>query len=580
LFVVSAGTSWRSAESEAAAGEAGESIAPRVRRRHDLLLLVGGSAALVVLFTWPLASNPSGYARLDSADGQYSVWNVGWVAHALTTRGTTILDANIFHPHRATLAFSELNIGAGTLGLPIYLITGSAVAAHNAAVLAGLWLSLIGTALLVWRLTRSRPAACVAAVLFTFCPYLYSHTTHVQLMMTFGLPWTLLALHRFAEAPSWWRAAALGAALGVLALCCGYYGVLGAFLVGLGCLYTGITRRRIGRPLWWAQVSAAALTSLLVVLPFFVPFLELQRETGFARSMDEAYYYAADWRAYLASSAWGHRWMLRHIGRYSEVLFPGFVALAFAVVGVVRGGRRDGGSGDSSAPTGRREAVGFYALAAVLAFWISLGPRAGLYALLYKTVPAFSLLRAPGRFGIGVALSLAVLAGFGVAALTHGGSWRRRVAGAALCVVAGLELWTAWPARRVPPVPAAYLTLARLPPGPVVALPFFWSPPDFSRHAYYMFTSTYHWYPLVNGYSDHIPADFRGLASVVSRFPSRESFDVLRPRGARYVLFHPQIYRAGRLQDARAGLEKFRPFLKGHVVEGDVWLYEILAWPE
>ena len=58
-----------------------------------------------------------------------------------------------------------------------------------------------------------------------------------------------------------------------------------------------------------------------------------------------------------------------------------------------------------------------YGSLGALAFWASLGPRAGLYSLLFKTIPVFSLLRAPGRTGIIVVLILALFAAFGVRAL-------------------------------------------------------------------------------------------------------------------------------------------------------------------
>ena len=53
------------------------------------------------------------------------------------------------------------------------------------------------------------------------------------------------------------------------------------------------------------------------------------------------------------------------------------------------------------------------------AFWISLGPDAGLYTALYHTLPAFSFLRAPARMGVMVTLGtqtgdrVAVLSGLG-----------------------------------------------------------------------------------------------------------------------------------------------------------------------
>ena len=43
-------------------------------------------------------------------------------------------------------------------------------------------------------------------------------------------------------------------------------------------------------------------------------------------------------------------------------------------------------------------------LMAALALWASLGPAAGLYTAFFHTIPVFSLLRAPARFGVLVAL--------------------------------------------------------------------------------------------------------------------------------------------------------------------------------
>ena len=62
---------------------------------------------------------------------------MAWVAHALATDPAGLYDANIFVPHRDTLAYSENNIVAGVLGLPAYLLTGNPYATHNLSMLLG-----------------------------------------------------------------------------------------------------------------------------------------------------------------------------------------------------------------------------------------------------------------------------------------------------------------------------------------------------------------------------------------------------------------------------------------------------------
>ena len=51
------------------------------------------------------------------------------------------------------------------------------------------------------------------------------HTAHIQLEMTAGLPFGMLAFHRLIDRPSPGRGARLGAAMAAQALSCGYYGI-------------------------------------------------------------------------------------------------------------------------------------------------------------------------------------------------------------------------------------------------------------------------------------------------------------------------------------------------------------------
>ena len=80
--------------------------------------------------------------------------------------------------------------------------------------------------LLARRLTGDAAAACTAAVLFAFCPYVFSHTAHIQLLMTGGDSAVACSMfHRLVDAPSPARGVALGLALAAQALSCAYYGI-------------------------------------------------------------------------------------------------------------------------------------------------------------------------------------------------------------------------------------------------------------------------------------------------------------------------------------------------------------------
>jgi len=543
-----------------------------MRARAVEASLVGAVALLLtVVMTWPIAPRILTAGRTDSGDGRYSVWNVAWVAHALVTDPLHVYDANIFYPHRRTLTFSEPNIGAGAMAIPFYWLGGkNPHFAHNAVLLLSFVLAMAGVYALVAHLSGARAGAAVAAVSFAFCPFIYSHLTHIQLLMTAGMPFALLAMHRYIARPSAGRAVALGLILAAQALSCGYYGIYAGLLVGYGFIFYGISRGAWRSLRYWLGIAAAAVIAIAIVGPFFLPYIDLKGDTGFERSIDDARRWAADWHSYLVSSARGHTWVLPYVRPWAEVLYPGTVAMALGVLAL-------GGLRRKAAPPAGRDHISFYASVVAIACWASFGPDAGLYRWLYDTIPVFTWLRAPARFGVVCVLGLAVLGGFTIAGWVS--RLRRPVLiGTGLVLLALTDLWVG-PLDLVEPRPVdpAHTALARLPRGPVAEFPFFHLRENFHRHTEFMLFSTAHWQPLLNGYSDNIPVDFRALAPQMDRFPDGRSFDAMQARGVRYLLVHMDYYGDG--VEMKQQLSRYAEFLRPIHAKDPVWLYEIVAWP-
>jgi hypothetical protein len=232
----------------------------------------------------------------------------------------------------------------------------------------------------------------------------------------------------------------------------------------------------------------------------------------------------------------------------------------------------------------------YYVGLAIFTFWLTLGPPAGLYTLLYYTVPVFSFLRAPSRAGIVVTLCLVVLAApalivlmrsIRLASLAQGKRRPLNLAFAVLLVLAVADTYRApLRMRDAPPVAQAYRTLAELPKAPTIELPYWSDSSSFHRHAEYMLASTMHWQPLINGYSDHIPQDFRDAAPVLNTFPSREAFAILEKLGGRYVVVHLDLMDPVTTERVNRGLAfEYADYLRPIETDGSVRLYEIIGWP-
>lgn len=537
------------------------------REAREAFAVLVGAIALAILLTYPLAFRIDRLGRVNTDDGRLSIWNVAWVAHILTTQPRNLYHANIFYPHPYALAYSEANIGAGVLGIPAWLATRNAYTTHNTVVLATFVLSFAGMYYLARHLSGHRLASAVAGILFAFCPFIYARTAHIQLMFIGWLPVALLAFHRLVDRATLGRSVALGLALWATALSCAYYGIFAALMVGVGTAVFGVSRA-----LWRSRdhvigILLAAVVSIGLTLPFFLPYLYIRRQ-GFGRDLDEARHYSANLGAWFASPTWAHRWWLEWLPGFSEVLFPGLLAIALGLPGIVIFMRR------------RRDVAVFYLLIGLVALWASLGPAAGLYTVLYNTLPIFAFLRAPARLGILVTLVLVVFAAVAIAHLLSRAPRPAVIAGVlGLAAVAELSSMPLTQFRTVEPVSVVYRTLAHLPHGAVVELPYWSRRSDYPRHAYYMLNSTAHWQPLVNGYSDHIPDDFRKNAEHIETFPSRSAFFALARAGARYVVVHLDLFHHRQRERVKTRLELYSEFLRPIARDEHRLLFEIVAFP-
>jgi hypothetical protein len=562
-----------------------------IARPREFLLVCVTGAALAILMTWPLATGLGHLGRTlgTDADGQYSIWNVSWVARTLVADPFDLFDANIFYPHRRTLAYSEANLVAGALGVPVYWLTRNPFLTLNVVLLFAFASAYVAAYLFLRHLTGDRRAAAVGAILYAFCPYALSHLSHIQLLMTGGIPLSLLMLHRLADeafrlkaeatGAMLWRGVALGLALAAQALSCAYYGVYAGLMVGYAALILAATRRLWKSSHYWMAIGAGVVTSVLIVLPFFLPYLRVQEETGFRRTLDDALKNSADLTFYMASAARSHAWLLeiaRRHGSVREVLFPGVLVIVLGATGLVlaaRFGRRD------DVRSRERETALIYGSLAAIACWASFGPAAGLYRLLFQ-LPTFSFLRAPARFGLVVVFGLSVLAAI---ALRHlfdvMPQWRRTLVAGLACAAAIADV-TVIPIRwyRAPVFPAPYAELARRPRAPVAEFPFYGERIAFPLHAQYMLFSTSHWLPLVNGYSDVIPLDFRQAAAVLDSFPSNDAFKVLAQHRVRYVTIHWDMF-GPRQEEIRRRLEPYAANLMTLASDDRMTLYEVVRYP-
>src|SRR5262249_45938026 len=240
----------------------------------------------------------------------------------------------------------------------------------------------------------------LAGIIFAFPPYRIDHYAHLQLQQTQFIPFAMLSFHRLLDSNRLRDGVWLGVCVACQMLSCMYYGLFLIPYMAVVCGAMLIARRRMPRQRLVALAVAAAIVGVAMI-PVGRAYLSARSVVG-ERGSAEVANGSATWRNYLAppevNALYG-----KVFARFMDPerrLFPGFVAVALAIVGLWP-------------PLSATRIA--YGLGLLLAFDVSLGLNGLIYRGLYDYFLPFKALRIPARMGLMVGFSLAVLGGYGAA---------------------------------------------------------------------------------------------------------------------------------------------------------------------
>lgn len=306
------------------------------------LRALGAYAALAVLLTWPLALGLGRDVPADLGDSLLNMWILAWGAEhlpRLLTGGLAWRDfwnANIFHPDPLAFAFSEHLVGQALQILPVYWPTGNVILCYNLLFISTFVLSAFGAYLLVRDLTGDDRAALLAGLVYGFLPYRIASMPHLQVLSSQWMPFALYGLNRFVSTGS---RAALAGGTGALVLqnwSCGYYLLYFAPFVPLFLLHRLWTSGRWRDLTVWLWLGAAVGATVVLTLPFLLPYLEARQRYGFERPYGEVLFFSANLWSYVTAAEpvrlWGS--VLRVHPHGERETFLGFTSWLLAALAV------------------------------------------------------------------------------------------------------------------------------------------------------------------------------------------------------------------------------------------------------
>ncbi len=240
---------------------------------------------LSIAMLWPLPKHMSD-TLISEVDPLLNTWIFAWDIHQLFTDPFHLFDANIFFPLENTLAFSEHMIVLSLIAMPVVLVSGNPILGYNFVQLLSFILCGFAAYLLVFHLTRNKTAAFFAGFIFAFHPFRFRQIGHIQNISVFWTPLCLLHLHKFLKRPVWKYALLFALFFVFQALSCGYMGVFLSLLVGAAVLYYLLfTPKKEILPVLKKFVMVSLLAAL-VIAPFLYPYLQVEKEHEFKRTVE------------------------------------------------------------------------------------------------------------------------------------------------------------------------------------------------------------------------------------------------------------------------------------------------------
>ena len=477
-------------------------------------------------------------------DSLESVYLVAWNVHQFFRAPAHLFDANILFPNRLALAFTDHRLLPSIVVAPVLWATGNPVLATNVAVALACLLAALGARRLALVLGLAPVGAWAAGALYAFHTYQINEAPRLNIVAHGFVPLALAELIlylRTGERRRAWRTAGL---MLLQALTSNYHLLYGALVLGLVVLGAMAVRPRIvARRL--PVLLLAAVAAAAAFAPVAWPYLRAARVQGYVRDLTPGIgleHYFSTSPTNLIYGAIGTEVRLQQRGPH----FVGFVSLGLALVALadsLRRRSRDSGPADIPAAIWVPSAAAL----ALLLVLLSLGPDItawghrlgpGPYRLLHRWVPGFQLVRIPERLGLLAMLFVGLLAGRGLSLLEGA---RARVAAILLAALVPLEHIGPLPvSERVPVgrrVPEYARWLAGNPVQAAAEVPIH-GEGLVREETEEMYFSTYHFKPIIHGYTAYPPLLSRVLRRAAGQFPSETALQTFARIGVDTVVVH------------------------------------------
>lgn len=402
---------------------------------------IGTTLILVatLVFFWPLIMNIGNYS--EGGDAMFNAWTLARDQHCILRQDCPqYSNANIYFPHKDTMFYSETQLSAGLLTLPLYLINENPIFSYNVFTILSFFLAGWFMYLLAKRLSKGNELyAVLAGLVFEFAPFKMAATSHLQNLSIFYLPLAALLILKYVERPKRKYLWSLFIVLALQFFASWYQMVF--VLITLGVLLGGLLVLKLAKPRLIVALSLVTILAAVTTLPLAKGYVQFSKANQATFDIGQQITYSSSLSDYvkpnsgtLLGKAYYRLRPHAQVNSYNadSYSYHGLVLYAIAVCVVVMAFRRRKKGSDGRV---NYKWILVWVSIGVVGFMISLGPvlklRGGYsyadladgfklviplpYLLVDKLLPQLSFIRAIGRASVIMLFALcAILALFPV----------------------------------------------------------------------------------------------------------------------------------------------------------------------
>ena len=406
-------------------------IADWVPRHGDFFCVLFLYTLFTILFTWPLGANFASFLDGNARD----VWHEIWYMHLASTMPYGpfffFFTSQTFLPTGAPLYFQVVSPFNSLIFSGLYPLFGPVVT-YNILFILAYVLSGLTTYILVKYLTHNKYAAFFAGLAFTFAPiHLSQGLSHLNIISVEFLPLFGYYLLKMIRERQLKNAIYAGIAIVLNAMADLDFVLLAGAILGLFLIYYLVISRKdvFNKPFLIRLTIMASIAAILGIGIYFQTLyglLFVPKGLGATASLEPfqaarsndllSFFLPAPENTFLGALTYSHYLSFNPITSVPRGIVRAYIGVTVGLLAL----------GGLAVRRRSKEVIG-WAIIAAFGFLVSLGPFitiggkptpvVGLWEWLYYIIPLVSSFRAPNRFDYLVALSLAVLAGYGVAAL-------------------------------------------------------------------------------------------------------------------------------------------------------------------